>query len=244
MKHMVQSLLLVLLLVFSTPPAQAITLAELFNGGSIVAGDKLFDSWELLFYDSSELDRSLNAGNIDVLPLHDGGLNPGPGLDFSALNGELTVTGDGIFAFVDLMFGFRVSVLDPLLRITDNSLELTNGFLTWLEDIEISNDLGFYIRETIGTSPWDDDLGIKEVEFSLLDGTQFSFLSDIAAFDPQSEIWVTKNILVWAVETTDTAGLFGFEQRYSQTVIPEPSTWLLMLLGGAGLVAARRKGLF
>lgn len=244
MKHMGQSLLLVLLLVFSTPSAQAITLAELFNGGSLVAGDKLFDSWELLFYDSSEFDRSLNAGNIDVLPLHDGGLNPGPGLDFNVLNGELTVTGDGLYAYVDLMFGFRVSVLDPLLRITDNSLELTSGSLSYLEDVEIFNDLGFYIRETIGTSPWDDDLGIKEVEFSLLNGTQFSFLSDIADFDPQSEIWVTKNILVWAFETTDTAELLGFNQRYSQTVVPEPTTWLLMLLGGAGLVAARRKGLF
>jgi len=242
MKQVLQSLVIGLLLIFSSPAAQAVTLAELFNGGSIVAGDKLFDRWTLIDYVASDADRIFNPANINVEPLHDGGLNPGPGLDFSVLNNELTVTGDGIYAFVDLWFGFRVSVLDSLMRITDNSLELSDGFLTYTEDG--LNDLGFYIRETIGTAPWEEDLGFKEVEFSILDDDLAAMLDDLATFPPQSQIWVTKNILVWAFDETDTAALFGFEQRFSQTVIPEPTTWLLMLLGGAGLVVARKKGLF
>ena len=54
---------------------------------------------------------------------------------------------------------------------------------------------------------------------------------------------MTKNILVWAVDQDDYANLNGFEQRFSQTqtVIPEPGTVTLMLLGVAGLVAARKK---
>lgn len=242
MKRIVQTFCLMLVLLCTAPGAQAITLAELFNGGSITAGDKLFDNWQLLNHVASD-GRELNAGNIEVTALHDGGLNPGPGLDFSVANNELSITGDGLYAFVDLMFGFRVSVLDPLRRITDNSLELTDGFYTWVEDVGIFNDVGFYIRETVGTSPWASDLGIKEVEFSLLDGVSTAILDDLAAFPPRSEIWVTKNILVWAVAETDSAALFGFEQRFSQTVIPEPGTLVLLALGGVGLVIARRKSL-
>ncbi|WP_305046052.1 PEP-CTERM sorting domain-containing protein [Geoalkalibacter sp.] len=242
MKRIVQSFSLMLVLICTAPGAQAITLAELFNGGSITAGDKLFDNWQLLNHVASD-GRELNAGNIEVTALDDGGLNPGPGLDFSVANNELSITGDGLYAFVDLMFGFRVSVLDPLRRITDNSLELTDGFYTWVEDVGIFNDVGFYIRETVGTSPWTSDLGIKEVEFSLLDGVSTAILDDLAAFPPRSEIWVTKNILVWAVAETDSAALFGFEQRFSQTVIPEPGTLVLLALGGVGLLIARRKSL-
>lgn len=241
MKLWIKTLLFGMLLFCSTA-AQAVPLSELFNGGSITAGDKLFDSWELLFHGASD-GRELIAGNIEVTALDDGGLNPGPGLSFRISNDELTVQGDGTYAFVDLMFGFRVSVLDSLLRVNGASLELTDGFYSWETGEDIFNDVGFYIRETIGTSPWTENLGVNEIEFSFLDGESIAALDDLTAFLPQSEIWVTKNILVWAGATTDSAGLFDFDQRFSQTqtVIPEPSTVALMLLGGAGLVVARKK---
>ena len=112
-----------------------------------------------------------------------------------------------------------------------------------------SFDVGSYIRETIGTASGRDDLGTKNIEFSTLGDPQSSVsqLSDSAVFSPQSEIWVTKNILVWAVDPTDSAAIFGFEQRFSQetSAVPEAST--LLLLGG-GLrhsslfVGARQRG--
>lgn len=244
MKQTIQTLLLLLPLLFGAAGAQAIPLSDLFNGGSITAGDKLFDRWELLFYDSSEVDRSFNADNIDVEALNDGGLDPGPGLRFSVTQNELSVTGDGIYAFVDLMFGFRVSVLDPQYLVKDNTLAFSPGgaILSW--QVDDSNDLGVYVRETVGTASGLDDLGAKDIEFSHLDEELLSKLTDSVGFLPRGEIWVTKNILVWAVDETDTATLFGFDQRFSQTVIPEPGTVTLMLLGVAGLVAARKKKWF
>jgi hypothetical protein len=63
----------------------------------------------------------------------------------------------------------------------------------------------------------------------------------LVLFDAQSEIWVSKNILVWATDSTDSAGLNGFEQRFSQAVIPEPSTFLLLGGGLAGLAFYARR---
>jgi hypothetical protein len=233
--------------------AQAVSLTDLLGGGSIQVNDKLFDQWEVLFNEGSRyadptdpfagidpVITAVNTDNIEVSGLVDGGLDPGPGLRFDILNDELSVTGDDWYATIDFQFGFRVSVLDPLLRIKDNSLGDFNAFLGYSPDG--LNDNGSYILESIGTAPGLDDLGIKDVEFSVLDDATTSDLTDSAAFDPQSEIWVTKNLFVWATDATDQAGIQGFSQRFSQVAaIPEPSTWLLMGLGLAGLFGGSRR---
>lgn len=233
-------LLTLALTLAASSSAQAMLLTELLNGGSITAGDKLFDNWSVLFQDKS--DGSLvNTDNIDVTALNDGGMNPGPGLQFDILNNELTVTGDGIYAYIDFMFGFRVKVLEPHLAIKDNSLSGFNAFYSYTADG--FNNNGNYIRETIGTAAGLDNLGVKNVEFSVLDDISTSKLFDSAEFAPQkNEIWVTKNILVWATDDTDSAGIQGFTQRFSQTV-PEPGTFALTMLGLAGVLATRRRKL-
>jgi hypothetical protein len=215
--------------------AQAVSMTDLLAGGSITIGDKLFDDWQEIFQDKSDF-TTVNTDNIDVTGLADNG--DGYGLHFEILNDELFVQGDDIYAYTDYSFGFRVSVLDPLYKIKDASLEEYAG---WGFSVDGFNDVGSYLLENIGTAAGLDDLGILDAEESVLDDVSYSDAGGAVDFAPQSELWVTKNILVWAQDSTDYAFLAGFDQRFSQVPIPEPSTWLLMGLGLASLWGAGRK---
>lgn len=232
-----KKLLLTLALSLLASAAQATPLTDLLRGGSITVGDKLFDSFDVSFYDSSEIGRTFNAANIDVTGINDGG---DYGLHFSVLNDELTIQGDDLYAYIDLTFGFKVSVLDPTMRISGASMDKLGAFYSGnLSDG--SNDNGSYILEKIGTGVGLGDLATMDVQFSLLNDVQTADLSATAAFASQDAIWVTKNILVWAMDSTDSAGVFGFDQRFPQTSVPEPATLALLGLGFAGLAATRRR---
>ena len=124
-------------------------------------------------------------------------------------------------------------------KINGASLDGYSAFYSYA--VDGFNDNGSYIYETLGTGAGMGDLGNMYVEFGVLDNIQISSVADLIMFDPQSEIWVSKNILAWAVDSTDAAGVFGFDQRFSQAVIPEPSTFLLLGGGLAGLAFYRRR---
>jgi hypothetical protein len=248
-KRLLQTLGTVTLAII-TGGAQATLLSDLLNGASITAGDKVFDMWFVDPVAVSDPALEVDPANIDVTALNDGGLDPGPGLHFSISNGAFDVTGDGIYAFIDYLIGFRVTAPTGL-NIKDNSLAITDAFVT------NSGDNGITIQEFVGTDkskvdvPGDitvPDLSVTDVEFSWLDPTfggpgLISDLTDSASFAPQSQIWVSKDIFVWASDVDETASLTGFEQRFSQEPVgaPEPSVVLLMAAGAAGLGLARRK---
>jgi len=220
--------------------AQAVSLQDLFDGvdgGVIVAGDKQFDQWTLNYVETDMIDGGItplpDLGNIDVNPLHDGGLNPGPGLSFDT-NDELFVVGDGFFSFIDLSFSFRAVVLDPFLKIKDNSLEIVRATF----DDFGKGDSGVGITEEI-LDLQGNELGFKDVSVDIFEGELSANPFDSAAFHPQTEIFITKNILVWATELEETASLDVFEQRFSQ--VPEPSIILLIAAGGLMGFAFRSK---
>ncbi|TCV88106.1 PEP-CTERM sorting domain-containing protein [Sulfurirhabdus autotrophica] len=242
MKRILQTLSALALIFSAVGNVQAIPLTDLFNGQSITAGDKVFDQFKLIFQGKSD-GSTVNTNNINVTALNDGGLDPGPGLMFNISNQEFNVQGDGIYAYLDFQFGFHVSVLDPNLRINGNSLAMANAFTT--TSGQPINDDGSFILEKIGTAAGLSNLGSKNVEFSTLDDVITNKLTDTAAFASQSDIWVTKNILVWATDVGDQAGFDSFSQRFSQGIrpsqIPEPATLTLMGLGLAGLSAVRRR---
>lgn len=226
--------------------AQAALLSDLIeNGGTITAGDKVFADWSALFEDASD-GRENRAQYVDVVGIDEPGADYG--LRFRILDGAFNVVGDGSYGYLDFKFGFSVTATAPGMRISGSSLEFGSGgaYNTWLPDGEF--DVGVYVRETVGTSAAADDLATKDIEFSRLqselDGIpfqEFVKVSDSASFDPQAKIWVTKNILVWAVGEEDGAGLFSFDQRFSQTSVPEPASLALLGIGLFGLAAARKR---
>ena len=230
---------ILLLSLYSINSAEAALLSDLLSGSSVTAADKLFDQWAVTFQSSSDGSVPSYAG-INVNPLNDGGLHPGPGINIDFGN-QMSVTGDGIFAFTDLTLDFHVSSLGPYL-IEDNSLNFglpSLSSLTWNSDQ--SNDLGMAVEEWV-TDISGNELAHKYIEFSVLDDIQNSLLSDWAQFAPQKEIFVKKNFLVWSRDTTDTATLGGIEQRFSQQV-PEPGILLLLSMGliGAGIAKKRQR---
>ena len=236
-------LLFILALTLASLNTHAIPLSDLLSGQTIIAGDKLFDQWSILSTGSSD-QRTVNTGNIEVSALIGGGLDPGPGLHFELLNDEFLLEGDGAGAFLEFVFGFRVTVLDPGFLIKDNSLYLTAATL-----INPSELTRVYIEEFIfGDSARSDLLGVKDVEFSrvydaqgnLVDQTTKTF--DSAEFDPRSSIYVTKNILIEASALGEFARLESFEQRFSQTAIPVPGSSLLLGLGLFALFLSKKVG--
>lgn len=233
------------------------TVQRLIDGsGSVTAGDKLFDQWggAVNFGSSTPLPTPLTS--LDVTPLS-GGLNPGPGLNFSFGQAPFSVTGDGLYAYHDFGFTFRVTAQDPSLQITGASLGGLFAVLSSSTGLNCSpstdpnapcNDLGVAIVEWVyGDSGLSNLLGTMTDEFSYLNGQQTGFATDTSiSFAGHSSIWVVKDILVWSLKSTDTATLFSFDQRFSQTAvtIPEPASYglaVFALLAAGAASRSRRK---
>ncbi len=194
-------------------------LEELFNGGTITIEDKIFNDWSF-FGGFTNKPVSPDLSLIDVIPLDDDPLNPG--LKFNANDQLSTVDQE----FISIEFGFRLATLDGSARIKDKSLELTG--------LEFGADSGLILIDESVVDGNGNSLGQNFVVFDPLSGNFALF--DSVDFAPQPSIAVRKIIGIQGDKIGDTISLNMFEQRFSQTTVPEPNFTLGLL--ALGTVAA------
>lgn len=205
------------------------TMDELFKGGSLTVDDKLFKDFSLGFDLSA---TPFDFTKVTVTGLAGGGLDPGPGL---------RVDGNGAFKvkdldYVDFGYLFTVDVLDPAMRVKDNTLTLGSYTFTTIDE-----GARIEVNETVNNLALDTILAQKQVFADHFLGT--SKLTDNQVFAPFSTIRVGTAVTLEGFAIGDTAELTSFTQNFSQVVVPVPAAlWLLASgLAGLGVFSTRRK---
>lgn len=235
----VVSVFVVLLLLIAASPAAASTitlddpvvLGTLLSGGSITAGDKLFDQFSY----SSTGDMP-GAYGVNVIPIMDDAGNFG--LRFQG--GFVDLYGDGPS---DALISYRVTATDPMYLISDVHLYGNPAvFGREHHKKDCKKDYKKSKCDRCGESGvagvvetfLTDDPFTKLVIFDLDPGPKqlvdWSLLTS-----PLRTLHVQKDILAFATSKGSVATQSFVDQTFSQVAVPEPS-WISMLL--VGLAAA------
>jgi len=204
-----------------------VPLSDLLAGQSIVFGDKEFKNFRNLSQQTTGLNVSpADPALINVTPVI---IQGEVGLQFSS--GGITqstffaghASGQGTF------FEFDVLVLDPNLRISDNSLILSAHSLLGGPTSAIT------INESV-EDPLGLDLAEKDV-FAFNSGGNNKIV-DHKVFPPQSQVVVSTNVILTGdIVTGSSAELLSFQVTFSQEriniavggeMIPVDSTSLLV----------------
>ena len=213
--------------------ARAVSLAGLFQGGTITANDKVFSNFTLVNLQTTN-GGVADTSMIDVTPLTNDPADPG--LNFAApLDALGTPFGHTGPSSVELKFSFDVATISQLPLIKDTSL-LINQFTFdsgVLANIQVSEQVTDTSAAVLGTN-----LALATNMSQVGDGSLESSIS----FTPQAVVHVVKQIDIVGPNDNDGAFLRNFQQRFSQ-VVPEPGCVSLLwaLVAAPGLRRAGRR---
>ncbi len=237
------------------------TLGELlFDEGVITVNDKTF----LGFFQIGDLVEENVAspdGEIEIVGLDDGGLDPGPGLAW--VFPEIVFTGVGELSFsiggfvvVDIEGGFPPEI------IKDNSLEIIiTDNLGFGDDTQLSveerlfapniAEINDFLDDLVENGPPDSEdfdalfegdlIGTKDVFIDLDGGDPTFSLFDSLDFEPQGFLLFQTTFVITGASDEDGVQGLVVEQRFSQVSAPEPATLVVFGAGLAGLGWLRRR---
>jgi hypothetical protein len=204
--------------------SNSVSLADLVSGviTGVTVGDKVFTG-----FNYSELGDMPNASNVSVLGLQDPDGNFGVTFDGSFLDLPGGGASDAVIRYV---VSVDAAGLQQGLRISDAHLNL-NGLGVG------APDSSFTVDETFAP---DSSQALHASDSTFAGGTASP--SDTVFFNPPlTTLHVTKDILAIAgAGSSLPARATAIDQSFSQSVIPEPTTLTLCMIGLVGLRARRR----
>lgn len=215
--------------------ASAIPLSDLLAGGNIVSGDKEFTNFRNFQSNASGANATpMDPMFIDVTPVVVFG---DIGLRFTDDSGNPQMS-IGSASGLGTVFEYDVFVLLAGLEIVGNTLTLDASGFT--QTIGFPANTGVSVDEVVEDASG-GGLATKTVFNRLVNGVNDADTIDSAVFALQPMITVNTDIGL-ITDLNDPAGAARvdiFTQTFSQ--IPEPSTFLLLASGLAGLAAWRRR---
>jgi hypothetical protein len=184
-------------------PVRGESLEELLDGAVISVSPSIeFFDWQLLSLDSTAAPPSLDE--IEINPLTNDPANPG--LQFVG-NGHLSVNG---INSLDLTLKFGVQILGNSNTITAHSLTMTGITFGGNSGIAyVSNQLNDGHVMDVGAA-----VAIADNESDVFQ------LAGASALSPQSYFFVTTNIFLTGLLTTDSLNLATLNMRFNQTGPP------------------------
>lgn len=226
---------------FDNPPANPPTIAEINAAGGMLVGDKIFSQFSVIAVPPAPGTIGVSPGANQIVV---SGIKVGDdyGIQF---NGPWVADAGAV---INSTIGFKVSIADPwanLYLIKDNALRLTASNAAvpdaLVDVVEAVYDAEPLLGNRIATKHVSDRYG--SANDRLFD---YSLFGEPPGSVMLSEIWVKKDITL--IGGTLSGGVGGahlseFTQTFSQQLIPEPGTLVLLLGGllGPALVAVRRR---